>query len=326
MEQRVEPAAAPEPPAFLRVSTRPVPPSDRFEYWRGLFGGMDIQPVGREARHDFNGEFVAHGGPGAQFFALKSDPNMARLQAPATEEVLLSFLNAGAACLPDEDEVITPDGRLFIVDCGRRPTFISAGHHNTYLVLPRATVMEAMGGDAVMRRRTKLTLPDTGLARVLASHLRSIESNADGLDVAGAASAVHAASTLATAVLRLMRPGHREQQNAGLVLAARRMIELDHGDARLSAEAIAARLGCSRTQLFSAFQAENLSLADCLRDARLNRGKMLLADRSRPVDEVAWLCGYSDASAFGKAFRRAFGMTPGEWRGAASAPPSAGLN
>ena len=306
---------APESPAFQRVSTDLVAASDRFDFWRGLFGGMDIQPVGREARHDFLGEFMAHDGPGAQFVALKSGPNVARFLPHSTEEVMLSFLNAGSACVPEEDEVITPDGRLFIADFGRQPTFISAGHHNTYLVLPRATVMEAMGGDAVMRRRTKLTLPDTGMARVLTSHLKAIEANADDLDAAGAASAVHTAGILAMAVLRLMRPGHREQQSAGLVLAARRMIELDHGDPRLGAVLIAARLGCSRTQLFSAFQAENLSLADCLREARLKRGQTLLADRSRPVDEVAWLCGYSDASAFGKAFRRAFGMTPGEWRG-----------
>lgn len=316
MDQGAEPTvgAALEPPAFLRVSTRTAAPSERFEFWRGLFGGMDIQPVGREVRHDFEGEFVAREGAGAHFFALKSDPNVARFLAPATEEVMLSFLRAGSARLAGEDEVVSPDGRLFIVDCGRRPTFISAGHHNTYLVLPRATVMEAMGGDTVMNRRTILTLPDTGLARILRSHLRAIEANADDLDVAGAATAVHTAYTLAMAVLRLMRPGHREQQSAGLILAARRMIELNCADPRLTAALIAARLGCSRTQLFSAFQAEDLSLADCLRDGRLKRGTVLLADRSRPVDEVAWLCGYSDASAFGKAFRRAFGMTPGEWR------------
>lgn len=56
--------------------------------------------------------------------------------------------------------------------------------------------------------------------------------------------------------------------------------------------------------------------------ARLERGRVLLADRHLPLEQVATRAGFASASHFGNRFRAAYGVTPGQWR---SADFSAGL-
>jgi AraC-like DNA-binding protein len=51
-----------------------------------------------------------------------------------------------------------------------------------------------------------------------------------------------------------------------------------------------------------------------VRDRRLEQARLLLERTSHPVKVVAWSVGYSDVSHFNRAFKRAAGMTPGEYR------------
>lgn len=52
-----------------------------------------------------------------------------------------------------------------------------------------------------------------------------------------------------------------------------------------------------------------------LRDAQQRQlAERLLADASYTVQEVGWLLGYPDAANFGRAFRRLFGVSPGQYR------------
>jgi AraC-like DNA-binding protein len=105
-----------------------------------------------------------------------------------------------------------------------------------------------------------------------------------------------------------------EAADEALVAAARAFIAA-HGDSpHLTAALVAAAIGCSRTRLFGVFQARGLSVADAIRTARLGHARALLRDGALDIGEVALRCGYSDGSAFGKAFRRAFGLSPRDWR------------
>ena len=55
---------------------------------------------------------------------------------------------------------------------------------------------------------------------------------------------------------------------------------------------------------------------------RLDAAARLLADTGRPVERIARDVGFADASAFGRAFRRATGETPSGYRGRARAERS----
>ncbi len=51
-----------------------------------------------------------------------------------------------------------------------------------------------------------------------------------------------------------------------------------------------------------------------IRSARLQRAAALLRDSSQSICEVAFDTGFRDPDYFGRAFRKAFGLTPTEYR------------
>lgn len=100
-----------------------------------------------------------------------------------------------------------------------------------------------------------------------------------------------------------------------LLVAARHLLDLYADNPDLTAEQVAAMLGCSRAHLYRVFARADATVAGNLRDARLRRaGRLLKSGSGTQIGEVAWCCGYADFSAFGKAFRRYFGMTPTDFR------------
>jgi len=89
--------------------------------------------------------------------------------------------------------------------------------------------------------------------------------------------------------------------------------------ARLKGEAPAVRdaaeaLGMSVRALQEALQAEGTSFRDLLDDARRDLALRHLRDPETPVAEVALLLGFSEPSAFYRAFRRWTGATPQSFR------------
>lgn len=74
---------------------------------------------------------------------------------------------------------------------------------------------------------------------------------------------------------------------------------------------IARQLGVTLWKLDSAFRFDvRLSPGDYLRQLRMERANDLLVHSSLPIHEVGLACGYTDSSAFVRAFRRNHGKTP----------------
>ena len=81
-----------------------------------------------------------------------------------------------------------------------------------------------------------------------------------------------------------------------------------------SLEQLASALALSPRTLIRRLAARATSFRE-LRDARQRElAVRLLADASYTVQEVGFLLGYPDAANFGRAFRRLFGMSPGQYR------------
>lgn len=98
------------------------------------------------------------------------------------------------------------------------------------------------------------------------------------------------------------------------------MVDRDMGDAELSVEEMASRMGMSRVQFYRKLKAlTNYSPADLLRLFRLRRAKeLLMADDEITVAEVAYKVGYSSPSYFAKCFKDQFGELPSELQGRTS--------
>jgi AraC-like DNA-binding protein len=87
-----------------------------------------------------------------------------------------------------------------------------------------------------------------------------------------------------------------------------------HEERRCAREALARALGMSGKTLARRLEAEGRSFRDVVDDVRRARAQQLLEDRRLDLAEIADRAGFADLTAFGKAFRRWFAMTPSAYR------------
>lgn len=80
------------------------------------------------------------------------------------------------------------------------------------------------------------------------------------------------------------------------------------------AETVAERLHMSRHTLHRKLRLENLTFGRLLDDVRRELAVTLLKELDRPLVEVAELLGFSELSAFCRAFKRWVGQSPGAFR------------
>lgn len=79
-------------------------------------------------------------------------------------------------------------------------------------------------------------------------------------------------------------------------------------------ETVAARLGLSPWTLQRRLAAEGTSFRQLLDDTRRQLALEYLKETDSSLSEIAWLLGFANPPAFHKAYRRWFGLSPGEHR------------
>jgi AraC-like DNA-binding protein len=98
---------------------------------------------------------------------------------------------------------------------------------------------------------------------------------------------------------------------ARAAVEARMLAELHEG--ALSMDAVARDLGMSRQTLYRRLRDEGATFADVHDDLRRRMAFDYLSARKVSVGETAYLLGFSEASAFVRAFRRWTGASPTAW-------------
>jgi len=76
-------------------------------------------------------------------------------------------------------------------------------------------------------------------------------------------------------------------------------------------DTIATKMALSRQTLFRKLKAEGTTFAEVLDELRHKLALDYLSARKVSVNETAYLVGFSDAAAFGRAFKRWMGTSPG---------------
>lgn len=124
-------------------------------------------------------------------------------------------------------------------------------------------------------------------------------------------------------VVFLRRPGNQAQFSAQLAAQTARRDPLrevqhwvtEHPGADLSVEALAGRAALSPRHFARAFQAETgTTPGRYVERVRLEHARRLLEDTADPVARVARACGYGTPEAMRRAFVKALGVAPAEYR------------
>ena len=87
--------------------------------------------------------------------------------------------------------------------------------------------------------------------------------------------------------------------------------------AELNPEKVAVRAGISKRHLFNVFSAAGTTFNKALLEIRLQKAREMFLDqryRTYRICDVAWACGFSDLSHFGKRFKQAFLCSPLKFR------------
>jgi AraC-like DNA-binding protein len=95
---------------------------------------------------------------------------------------------------------------------------------------------------------------------------------------------------------------------------------LHTGDIRM--ERAAAALGWSSDTLYRRLRSEGVTFEDLLDDLRRKAALHYVEAESIPINQIAYLVGFSEPSAFSRAFKRWTGSSPRSFRPAASRTPS----
>lgn len=86
---------------------------------------------------------------------------------------------------------------------------------------------------------------------------------------------------------------------------------------------VADKLGLSASSLQRRLREQNLSFTQLVDKVRCELATHYLQQQQLPISEMALLLGYSEVSAFSRAFRRWFGVSPRQWRQAGASEESA---
>ncbi|QNN46503.1 helix-turn-helix domain-containing protein [Thermomonas brevis] len=306
-------------PRFMAFDTDGAPAHERFEQWRSLFPQVvDISPVERSRPYRANAiVYLAEDGTGMA--RIRTAPTLTHFAEGSSDHFMLGLIADGHSQVRQGrggEETADAATGFNLMDCSRQMRTLSrSGQDSVHLFLPRARVMQLLGPDPTGARGALRHLPDTPMGQILKANLSALTRYGTALDARASAQAMEATITLALAYLAQFGAAEETPDLDALLFdAACRYIEAQLDDPRLTAESVARALRCSRTRLYRVFAERDLSVAGYARDLRLARSRTLLLDARWSIGEIALHCGYGDLPAFSKAFKRRFGMAPGEWR------------
>jgi AraC family transcriptional regulator, positive regulator of tynA and feaB len=298
---------------------------DRPDFWADLISRqlnpMRIEPIGESP---FRGEVEARD-VGGLAVAVVSGQGLRAVHG--RREVALSKNHFHVACvhiggeariIHRGQETSLRSGDVFLTDSRHEFEFsLERPWKHLVLAIPthwldgRLTRPERVSG-AVLR--------DQPLARLWARHLADGYALADSLSPAASGLFTQFSIDLLSQALEEHghpRPKPTEAWRAALFQAACRSIALEFGDPALTPDRVASSLHVSARTLARIFAEHDETIMRHVYDERTRRAARLLVDDGayhRSVTDIAFACGFNDASHFGRVFAARMHMTPSRWR------------
>ncbi|WP_433286657.1 helix-turn-helix domain-containing protein [Pseudonocardia sp. CA-142604] len=161
--------------------------------------------------------------------------------------------------------------------------------------------------------------PASPAMHTVAAYLGRLFEIADGLTVPQRLDAGHAAIDLLVMAMRDVIPSVAGGDGPAEVLLDMMLIHVrEHlADPNLQVEELARRHNVSVSHVYTLFERVGSTPASYLREQRLLAAQVMLSDPRHvrlATSDIAAAAGFIDRRTFERAFRRHYGMTPGNWR------------
>jgi AraC-like DNA-binding protein len=312
---------------FLRISTAFLPPAQRVEAWREMFGRkilkIEIEP---EPGVDFEADMTLQSLPGLGIGAgaISATRNRLTVGLIDNDDLVFVLLRAGSAtALQSGKEETIRDGQAIVTNNGAPACF--TGHtpaQVTNLRFERKNLAPLLAdADAgVLRPMAR----DNQALRLLTSYVTIISAEAKQPPADLQRIAVAHIHDLAALALGATRDASEIAKGRGVRIARLHAIKADVianiASNLLSVDVLAARHGVSPRYIRSLFQSEETTFTDFVLNQRLTRAHALLTDfrlGARSISAIAFEAGFDDLSYFNRRFRRRYGATPSDVRAAA---------
>lgn len=323
------------------LSTEAVSERDGFEWWSHMVAEA-VMPVSIRSDHTdrFRGTVTALDLTATQVSAFAFSPMSAHRSAiqvrKADPEDYFLFMTHGSPITLEQcrNSAVLRAGDMALFDSSH-PLAVDFHDHGrlarvTLMRLPRRSL--PLPSDKTDRLLGTRMPPHVGVGGLLSAYLSDLRANAERCGSEELRRMGRVGVDLATTFLagRLTSPPPLSAESRRNVLLARIDAFIEHhlGEPDLSPALIAARHHISVRSLHKLFQQEPDTVTAMIRRRRLERCRDDLADRrlrSRPIAALAARWGFLVPAEFSRAFRKAYGMTPREFRREVARQPASAL-
>lgn len=328
------PAVPADEPAIpvLRFPPDGVSGRERVRQWRDILSVFfNAEPAGAEDGMEGAPEYGGAGFAGSMTTYHLGSLLMARIDGPpvslrrtsatiafgAVEHCLvLVCLDGGCTGTAGERAFAMRAGDVGVLDLARPLAVETTAFRALTLVIPRACLIPPIKAPESLHG---LVLPAaSAIGTLLNDHVRSLHAQLPGLSVKAAAAVAGGAIGVIAAGIgsALDARSPIDEPQGALLDRIKSFIDRKLDAADLGTDLICDAFGLSRSTLYRLFEPLG-GVAKHVRDRRLARALHDLAapqpDRPRIAD-IAYHWGFGSEAAFSRAFRAAYGMTPGEAR------------
>lgn len=316
--------------ARMSVTTDPVPPPERYEFWRSIvWPDWDGDAPTAAQRRDFRAQAQALFCGARTLVVFESDATSGgRAQPPPGERggalhVGLVLSGQRISQTARDQTHLAQAGDLYAYDPDRDAEVRwPRRHRGVNVMIPRASLNAIFGGDIPTPTVLLDALSRSALGPLITAQLRLLARQAPHLNDLEAEAALGGVVELILAGLRSGRSAsasaNAASDDTALLAAARRYMDIHLSERDLDAVRIAQALGCSRATLYRAFAARDLTVGGAIRDFRLSRFRELLRrGTTGGIAAAAAECGLPDSRTARRLFKAAYGLSPRDFQSAA---------
>ena len=314
-------------------TTRSVAPDRQFDVWRDFVVDAHLHWDIHAIRCDHFPAFIRQGRlDGYRLVHLTAARGgvigrRTRLQIAQDHEALynLIYVAEGSQCLTLGDrEMRLGPGTFGLWDSTEPMNFNTGeGLRQITFSVPRRRLDEALPGCEQFCGR--LMDAHSGIGKLFVDHMLALESSFGELSGTQARAVLEATTELLVATLRAKLPTLAAPRRPGDPLRPiMDAIDRQLDDPGLTPQRVAQVHGISERHLYRLFAEANTTPAAWIRQRRLERCRHDLVSpvsRHRGVLDIAARWGFFDASAFCRAFRQAYGVSPRQLRSQAAGRP-----